>query len=218
MFARYSSNRLPGKVLMRFGDRTILDIVADKLLQLQDVGLIVATSNEESDDRIEEWCGARAISCFRGDLEDVANRTVLCLESRNWDLFYRVNADSPFLQPQLMIDALNSFKEDPSLDIATNVLVRSFPYGVAVELLKTKTFLDNVLNFSIDDREHITSYFYRNSQEFNIKNFSYFRNASDVRLVLDTEEDLMALRKLFLTNKNIFDCSTDTIINLINQK
>jgi len=217
VFARLSSKRLPGKVLKEIGNNAIIDICINKLKSLSGIGVIVSTSNEPSDDPIVAWCIKHKVKYFRGDLNNVAKRTIGCLNEMPCDFFFRINADSPFLQPSLMLDALNHITINPSVDIVTNVLERSYPYGIAVELINSNLFTNVVGQFDQlqHDHEHITQYFYRNKNLFRIKNITCEPNFSNDRWVIDTLEDWEKINSLYSKYGNIFNLNVEQLHQLI---
>src|SRR5690606_34983304 len=85
VFARYNSSRLPGKVLYKLGSKTILGYCIDKLKNIPNIGIVVATSREESDSPIIDWCITNNVDFFRGDLKNVASRTYNCLLQKPCD-------------------------------------------------------------------------------------------------------------------------------------
>ena len=73
--ARYSSSRLPGKVLKPILGKPMLLHQIERLSNSQMIDkLVVATSNDISDDAIEKMCTDNNIEIFRGDLENVLDR------------------------------------------------------------------------------------------------------------------------------------------------
>ncbi len=203
VYARHNSGRLPGKVLFNFGNQTVLGICVNKLSEIEGLRIIVATSNETSDDPIVAWCQKNNTKVFRGDLEDVALRTRNCLDENSCDAFFRINADSPYVQTDLIKEAMRIF-ETGSFDMVTNVLERTYPYGIAVELIKSELFCQKSLEFSVSEREHITSFFYKYPRDYKIFNIKNDVDLSTYRFVLDTPEDLEELTSLFKREPNIF--------------
>ena len=70
--ARMGSSRLPGKVLLPLGGRSILGYLVDRLSgtrMLDDI--VVATTVNPGDDIIAADCLRRDILCFRGSEQDV---------------------------------------------------------------------------------------------------------------------------------------------------
>ncbi|SEL80270.1 cytidylyltransferase domain-containing protein [Parapedobacter koreensis] len=214
IYARFNSSRLPGKVLFKIGNETVLGICINKLKTIPNLNLIVATSDKQTDDPIAKWCDTIGVHHFRGDLQDVAERTIQCINDYPCDVFFRVNADSPFLQPFLFRKALAIISKNQRIDVVSNVYKRSFPYGIAVELINTQTYLKYVGDFNASEREHITSYFYRNDSIFNIVNIEYEHNYSQLRWVLDTPEDWARLNELHTIYPDLYNLHLEQLIRI----
>ena len=130
-----------------------------------DLTTILATSTDTADDPLAIYGSQLGIKVFRGSREDVMQRFSDVLSQYNCDAFFRVCGDSPLLQPFLFEEALKIYTLD-NFDLVTNVFPRSFPSGMSVELIKTKTFKNNVRHVdNIIDREHITSFFFTKSMK-----------------------------------------------------
>jgi spore coat polysaccharide biosynthesis protein SpsF len=189
--ARMSSIRLPGKVLMNIAGKLMLERVCDRVMQSNDVKkVVIATSDDSSDDQIEQFCNLRKYICFRGSLDDVAGRFLGVIKSQGAEEFIRISGDSPLIDPELIDMAIAEYRCD-LYDLVTNVLHRTFPKGQSVELIRSTSFkkmYDGLI--SVDDREHVTKAFYRNKSNFKIKNFVAEPPAGDIQLSVDTQEDL----------------------------
>ena len=84
--ARTNSTRLPGKVLMDIEGKPMLFRQADRLRQgIGDLPLIIATSDKPTDDPIEMLCLEYDFNCFRGPLENVLLRFILCAQEYELD-------------------------------------------------------------------------------------------------------------------------------------
>jgi spore coat polysaccharide biosynthesis protein SpsF (cytidylyltransferase family) len=69
------STRLPGKVLMKVGEKTILEHVIHRLRPSKTIDeFIVATTTRPEDDAIEKACADLGVTCFRGSDWDVLDR------------------------------------------------------------------------------------------------------------------------------------------------
>lgn len=215
VYARFGASRLPGKVMRRLGGNTILDICLDKLATVKDLLPVVATTTNPLDNAIADFCLARGTQLVRGEEQDVAARTRHCLEEFSCQAFFRINADSPFLQPDLLRKAMTVYQS--GIDLVTNVRRRTFPYGIAVELIGAKSFIDHVDRFSESDREHITQYFYRNSADFAIRDIVNTHDLSSSRFVLDTEDDWQRITKLYALDNNVFTYSPEQLIAINRQ-
>lgn len=184
-----SSQRLPGKVLAPLAGRPALAWLLERLAPFE---VVVATSDEPSDDRVADFCAGRGVECFRGPLADVAARFAGVIERYRLDAFVRVNGDSPLLDPVLVAQGIELFRATTP-DLATNVFPRSFPPGQSVEVVDGAAFLAARDEFDDRDREHVTTFFYARPERFRIENFSAPEPYEGPSHALDTAEDLARL-------------------------
>ncbi|MHB9035039.1 MAG: cytidylyltransferase domain-containing protein [Armatimonadota bacterium] len=188
---RLDSTRLPGKMLLDVSGSPLLHYVLTRCGRVDGLaGLVVATSSRPVDDPIAQFCERNGHSVFRGSAEDVALRLLECALENKLDYFFRVNGDSPWLEPSLLEQAIGVAR-DGLYDIVTNLSPRSFPYGVSVELLRTEVYAQAYPKMqSPRQTENATQYYYDNFHEFQSHNISRDgQNLSGVRLTVDTLED-----------------------------
>ncbi|MAJ85980.1 MAG: hypothetical protein CL687_03300 [Candidatus Pelagibacter sp.] len=203
--SRMSSDRYPGKMLAPFLGKPIFNHVVERIRETKiNLPIILATSKEVTDDPLVLYAKHLGLEVVRGDLNDVVGRFNLTLRKYKCDAFFRVCGDSPLLYSSLFDTAASIF-EKTNFDLITNVFPRTFPPGMSIELIKTKTFLDKenkIINKY--DREHITQFFYRNSKEFRIFNIKCSKPiSSNLKLSLDELQDLKTLELWYSkTNKN----------------
>ena len=192
--ARLSSSRLPKKVLLKINNEPMIQYLINRLKKINSVKICIATSNHNSDNKIEDYCNKNNISCFRGSLDNVAKRMLQAAKYLKADAFVRINADSPFIDPKIICRGIKLYKSD-NCDLVSNVFPRSYPIGQSVEVIKTSTF-EKVfdLMYAKEHFEHITKYYYENYNEAKIINFSNELDLSAYRLVLDTRDDLDRLK------------------------
>jgi spore coat polysaccharide biosynthesis protein SpsF len=193
--ARMSSKRFPGKVVAPFRGRPIIACVVSRVaaaIPLEQI--IVTTSDEVSDDPLAAYLQQIGVTVFRGPLDNVFERFRLCLDQYPCSWFFRVCADSPLLDSAL-VHAMMSYANDSSIDLITNIQVRSFPKGCSLELINARTFanLDRA-SLTAHQREHVTRVFYDHSDDFEIVNIhSGDADLADLRWTVDTVEDLARL-------------------------
>lgn len=191
MQARISSERFPGKVLYELEGKPMLAYLLESLsccISLDTI--VVATSDDYSDNVVAEYCRSKGVNCFRGSLQNVAERFKGVIENYGMRSFVRICADSPLLDYMLVDQAVNEFLVG-NFDAVTNVQPRSFPKGESVEVFNSALFLREFGRIlRNDDLEHVTSYFYRNRNNFTIRNMSADADCSHVRLCVDTQEDM----------------------------
>lgn len=195
--ARMSSARLPGKVLLPLAGVPVLERTVDRARLATRADLVVvATSADASDDPVADLCARVGAPVHRGPLNDVATRVVQTADALDIDAVVRVSADSPFIDPALLDRGIGIFLEGGA-EVVTNVQPRSFPVGQSVEV-----FFRRSLAAALDSsppalqREHVTAIFYAAPQEYRIRNFAHHPPVPDVRLVIDTERDLVQMQAL----------------------
>ena len=70
--ARYSSKRLKGKVLKKFGRHTLLEILLKRLKKSKQIDkIIVLTSTSQYDKKIVNLCKKKNIEYFTGSMNNV---------------------------------------------------------------------------------------------------------------------------------------------------
>lgn len=201
--SRMSSKRYPGKMLAPFLGKPMIHHVVDQIKSSKlKPKIILATSNEVSDDPLAFYAKKLDIKVVRGSLDDVVSRFTLVLNKIKCDAFFRVCGDSPLLLPYLFDSAAMIFKKY-NYDLITNVYPKTFPAGMTIELIKTKIFIESEKKILQKyEREHLTQYFYRNSKDFKIFNIKCLKsNSSNLKLSLDRLQDLKRL-EIWCKNKN----------------
>lgn len=195
--ARMTSSRFPGKVLAPLAGVPVLERVVNAVAAaVGPAAVVVATSDERTDDPIAAYTERLGFACFRGPLDDVYERFRLCHADYPCEWILRVNADSPLLAPDL-IERVVSAASD-SLDLVTTVLPRAFPRGHNVELVRATTlFAIDPAELTPDDREHVTAFLYRHARGFRIHNVESGRpDAAEVNVAVETVDDLRRLGAL----------------------
>lgn len=187
-----SSQRLPGKVLKPLAGRTILEhVISSAKEALPNGPIVVATSTDPSDDPLADFCRRIGVQVHRGSLENVVQRLQMALKSTGAGAFYRICADSPFYDPNLM-RAAGAILEATSADLVTNVFPRTYPKGRSVELARADSFLAlDPDKLSKEEQEHVFSHYYSNPRKYRIENFRNKSDDSMVNLCIDTDSDWM---------------------------
>jgi spore coat polysaccharide biosynthesis protein SpsF len=195
--ARYSSQRLPGKVLREVDGKPLLGYLLERLRRCREIAqAVVATSTDVSDDAIARYCEAQATRLYRGPLEDVLGRFVEVAESLDASALVRVSGDSPLMDPAIVDRAVSLYAAEGA-DLVTNVQVRSFPKGQSVEVISTDALRRAAAETDdAEDREHVTRYLYRHPEQFRIRNFKREGDAADIQLSVDTPADFQMFEQI----------------------
>ena len=97
--ARLGSTRLPGKILLPFyKNRSILDLLIEKLQQVSGAKVILATSISPLNDELEAFARTKNCEVYRGDETDVLKRFIDAAEKYGVEHIIRVCSDNPFLE------------------------------------------------------------------------------------------------------------------------
>lgn len=203
--ARLGSTRLPGKLLLPFADgKTLLEFVLDCFSGVNNVDVIVATSVNSNNDPLEEFLKKRGYLVFRGDEEDVLERFIGAAEVYGLDGIIRICSDNPFLDVDAINSLLSSASETPDCDYIgfwingkPSILTHFGFWGEYVSLKALKKVRE--ITNEKPAHEHVTYYVYQHEDIFKckwLKAPSFLEGRNDIRLTIDTLEDLENARAL----------------------
>ncbi len=208
--ARFSSNRLPGKVLMKINNKTVLERVYERVsLATKCNKVIVATSNHQTDDAIYELCNQKNMNVFRGSLENVLERFYLCSKYYSASTIVRVTADCPLICPRTIDSALEKFNSN-NFDYLSNTCPpekSSFPDGSDVEIFTFDALEKSYFNESkYKDNEHVTFQFWKDQSRYSSYIMTTPNDLSDYRYTLDYPEDLEVIKFIYheLSRLNLY--------------
>jgi spore coat polysaccharide biosynthesis protein SpsF len=194
--ARMGSTRLPGKVMMRVDTNPILYYVLKQTQQSKLIhSIVVATTNLEEDNVIEDYVTDFGVKCFRGDKSDVLDRYYQCAKKFSFSTITRITSDCPLIDPQIVDDVIKKFNSG-EFDYVTNTLPRTFPYGTEVEVFSFNALEKAWKNAKKpSEREHVTP-FLRNDSEFRIANIQHDKDISHLRWTVDRIEDFNLVKEI----------------------
>ena len=191
--ARVSSKRFPRKVLEKINGRTLIECIIERCA---DTGfqVFVLTSDDLTDDPLEELLLHKKYSYYRGSLNDVRSRYLNFMRKENIDQVVRISADSPLIHPDVISKIISSSRDFIECDIITNIFPRTYPRGQSVEII-SRTAFESIEDMPLSEnhKEHVTSYFYENSSKYRIQNIANIQNLSKVNLCVDTQSDLIKI-------------------------
>ena len=215
--ARMGSTRLPGKVLMRILDKTILEYVVERVQRAWNIsGVVIATTNDKKDDPIVEVAKNLGVFVYRGSEYDVLDRYYQAAKVYKIEHVVRITADCPLIDPRI-IDHIIDYYIAVRPDYCSNVHTRTFPNGLDVEVFSFKA-LEKVWQraFLDSDREHVTRYIRNQGTEFRAVNVEGKKDHSDKRWTLDNPKDFEFIKTviegLYPTNSKFL---TDDILEFL---
>ena len=199
---RMSSSRLPGKILKDIGGEPMLIRVVERVRRAQSVDqVVIATTDDPSDDPVETLCKARGIPIYRGSLFDVLDRFYQAASLFQAETVIRVTADCPLIDPHEIDHVVQVFHEQ-QVDFTANRLPppwkRTYPIGLDTEVCKFEA-LERAWREAKDahHREHVMPYLYETPGRFKIVVLDHPIDYGDLRWTLDTPEDLEGLRLIY---------------------
>lgn len=209
--ARMGSTRLPGKVLLPLADEPLLWHIYNRLSYCQQINkIIVATTIDKSDDKIENFCKKNKIDFYRGSSDNVLKRFIDIINKFSPEYVVRITGDTPFPTPGFIDAQIRALKQNNG-DITMGKNRGWFfegQGGCSVRVLK------KAYRFSKDklDLEHVGSFYLAKSLDklrvvsINVPKELIVKNC---RLTIDTPEDYQFISKIY---KDLYQ--KDKLINL----
>lgn len=204
------SKRLPGKAMKLIVGKPLLWHVIHRMSYSTGIDdLVIATSDLDEDDVIEEFCLRNNIKCYRGSSDDVVSRFYEAAQRHHGNVVVRLTADNPLIDPAIVDSTVRTFKRLNKEGTKDNFVESPFyPIGLNVEVLSFGTLRKIHLNSKVaDEREHLDLYIYRNRNQFRTVKMKSESRFKKYRLTVDTNEDLKLVRMIFkslYTGENIF--------------
>jgi spore coat polysaccharide biosynthesis protein SpsF len=95
--ARMGSSRLPNKVLLKYKNLSILDILINRLKNSRLIDkIIIATTNKKRDIKIVNYCKKNNIKYFRGSETDVLSRYYLAAKKYKINMKAKITKEDSF--------------------------------------------------------------------------------------------------------------------------
>ena len=175
--ARIGSTRLRGKVLLHLVGYSMLWHIVQRCRAAEGIAeVVVATTDQPTDEAIVAMCKAGNIPYFRGSETDVLDRYYQAAIMYDADPILRVTADCPLIEPAIIADVL-TMQQDDSFDLvgaATGAGAiydthNHFPDGVDVECYSMACLARLWREAKASqDREHVSLYALCNTDIFDI--------------------------------------------------
>jgi spore coat polysaccharide biosynthesis protein SpsF len=197
--ARVSSSRLPGKVLKPLAGYPMIWHIYKRAEQCRFVNkVIVATSTDETDDPLVDFCKQNQMEVFRGSLTNVLDRYIQVLLANPYKYFVRITGDCPLIHPDFIdnqINALNKFKGDA-------VWIQNPGSLFEGQGVQSTNSLFHIARNSKDtrDMEHVGSeYMSTNPHQFKFVQLDLPENLviENIRLTVDEENDYLFFNKIY---------------------
>jgi len=212
--ARTDSTRLPGKVLKRLLDVPMIIQELQRIAKSKYINkLILATSDENSDDELSETILKNGFNLYRGSKNNVLKRFIDSVEEFNLkddDIIVRLTGDCPVHDASIIDETISAFLTH-TCDYLTNCIKPIYPDGLDVEVF-TYLALKTTYNLATkpSQLEHVTP-FIRDSGLFNTINLNKKPIHPEWRLTVDELDDFIVIEKIY----NHFNNSNFTFKELV---
>lgn len=218
--ARCSSSRFPGKVLAQLHGRAMILRQIERIRSSKKIDLlVVATSDDESDDDLSRLLEGANVVVRRGPLNDVLERFKLVVDEFAPDTIVRLTADCP-LTDSAVIDEVITAHLSSNSDYTSNTMSPTYPDGLDVECISAVAFYRLLeLKLTAREREHVTMGLYGRSGMFTLENVAQTPDLSDLRWTVDVPDDLEFVKSIYreLYDENSQFGQTE-IVNLLAER
>jgi spore coat polysaccharide biosynthesis protein SpsF len=198
--ARTTSTRLPGKVLKTLHGKPMIIQQLERVRRARSVDhIVLATSDDPSDDELARVVAEAGFDVFRGSLNDVLARFVATIDQYNCDVVVRITADCPLISPQVIDLIVRNFQTTDA-DYVSNTMNPTYPDGLDVEVVSARALQQIVLiSTDSDEREHVTLGIYRRPERFVITNIVDPAGVdhSDLRWTVDNSGDFEFVTRVY---------------------
>jgi len=197
--ARSASKRLPGKIFMQLGDKTVIEHVIDNVKK---VGCRFIVAIPKGDTALMDYLTQREINHYYGDPENVLDRYYRCANACHADIIGRVTADCWAILPETMYYML-SIAMTNRVDFLSNTFKPFSTFeGNDFEVMSyrcLKWLKENAKEPKYT--EHVTNFLYEHKEEFDKTGMvrgvhDWSINLSYMKTSIDTEADLRQAEKL----------------------
>ncbi len=189
------SSRLPGKVMREILDKPIIEYLIERCKKIKMIDqIIVATSDQDNDRKIVEYCKNTQIKVFTGSEKNVLERIYKAAKTYKIKNIIRFTADCPLIDPQVINDQIDYFINN---NLEYCFLGLSHAEGICSDIFSFNLLEDAYLNHDKDDeKEHITPYFHKRKKIYRVRSYENGSDDSKFRIVLDCKEDLKVIEIL----------------------
>ncbi|MCK4378141.1 MAG: glycosyltransferase family protein [Deltaproteobacteria bacterium] len=197
--ARMSSTRLPGKVMKKLVNKSVLAHVISRLQTSKTLdGVVVAITTHSVDDAIVAESRQYGAAVYRGSEEDVLGRYYDAAREFDADVVVRITSDCPLIDPELIDHMVQKFFALPAADYLSNTLERTYPRGLDVEIFTRKVLaVASRQAHEPFEREHVTPYIYQHKDLFYLVNYADSIDRSNCRWTLDTPSDWQFIEAVY---------------------
>lgn len=204
---RVGSKRLKKKSLKKIGKYRLIEWVIRRVKKAKKINKIVlATTIKKEDDILERIAKNLNVDCFRGSSNNVLKRFYEINKKYLPKYVLRICADNPFIDGKELDKLIKIAKKSKPDYIFNHIPYKENKYidGIGAECINSNYFEKYAKKITSQyDKEHVTSYIWRNKKKFNFKYFKAPKKYQypKIKLDIDISDDYL-LFKSILSNYN----------------
>jgi spore coat polysaccharide biosynthesis protein SpsF len=223
--ARTSSNRLPNKIFLPLTGKPLLLRMYERVAASKLKGtIVIATTTDKSDDKVEALCKEYQLICYRGHSTDLLDRHYQTAKLFNADAVVKIPSDCPLIDSNVIDKVLQFYIDNPNkYDYVSNLHPATYPDGNDVEIFSMKALVNALVNAKRNmEREHTTPYFWENPDKFRIGTVDWESSldySMSYRFTIDYEKDYNFIKSVYdelYPLNNIF--TLEDILDLLERK
>ena len=197
--ARCSSSRLPGKVLKPILGQAMILRQLERLGRVNGIDrLVLATSDDPSDDELARVVEGAGVPVFRGELDNVLARFHhAALRFGPCRHVARMTGDCPVTDAGVIDEVIRVHLAHDN-DYTTNAQVPSYPHGMDVEVMTWAGLEESFANAELpSEKEHVTLYLKNHPEKFRLENIRHEPDWSHYRVTVDEPEDFEVVSRIY---------------------
>ena len=194
--ARNRSERLNKKSFLKIHNTETIKIVIERAKQIKNIDhIILATSNDKSDNSFKKIAKDTEIDFFRGSSDNVADRFYKCSKKYKLDNIIRITGDALLVDYEMLNIALNEHIKKNN-DVT---FIKNLPFGTNKEVFTFEAIESIAKNINDAKNSEYLEFYLQNNRYFNVGYIrSKYKFNKKIRLTLDYKEDYLLLKKIFL--------------------
>ena len=200
--SRTNSSRLPGKALLPVANMPSA-ILAAKWAANQGHDVVLATSDQASDEILARTAISAGIKVFRGDRDNVRARFLAVAKDLKDDhVIIRLTADNMLPDGGLLTETLKRFTESKLPYVNSEQIWHQPPHGLICEIFYLGALRDATAKVDTPhNREHVTTALREVPVTIDQEKI-FTPEESALRVTMDTYEDFQRMSRLFMDIPN----------------
>lgn len=201
--ARMTSTRLPGKSMKEILEKPMLQLLIERVKNCKKINqIVIATTDNPSDDIIEQLAKKMNVGFYRGSENDVLDRVLSAAKAAGGDLILELWGDSPLIDSTILDHMINYYLENDFDCVGTTLpnFPKTFPIGFSALIFPTKILEEvETITQNPTDRENVSNYIYEHPEKYKMGHLPCPQalNFPDLRLTVDEQKDFDLVKIVF---------------------